>query len=347
MKLSEITITPILDTLRMEDISDDIYFSERYSNYISNSRLKLIDPDEGGCPQDFFETKPIQRSDSLRFGSAVHTLTLQPEEFVLIDKVDAPTAKAHYMAEYLFDVMKKKGTKNPTDEEIIEASDVIDYYKGKMNSKKISDLRSKCNQYWIQRFLFEHDYKGTQTPIYLDVKSREKLQACLASLEKDKAIQKLLKPEGLLQDPITGNEKAILLDVKVEAPEHQPFVLRLKSKLDNYSIDLDTNTITVNDLKTTGRLVTEFNDAIIKYHYQRELAMYSWLLTMCAKKFYNVEQPIIKGNFLVVETIPNYYTKVVPMTKKLYSDGFKEFSKLLKLVAYYVMHGYEEFGIKL
>lgn len=68
MKLSEITITPILDTLRMEDISDDIYFSERYSNYISNSRLKLIDPDEGGCPQDFFETKPIQRSDSLRFG---------------------------------------------------------------------------------------------------------------------------------------------------------------------------------------------------------------------------------------------------------------------------------------
>ena len=344
MKLSDITITPLLDTLCLEDISDEEYFSEKYSNYISNSRLKLINPDEGGCPADFFEKKPVQRSDSLRFGSAVHTLTLQPKEFILVDKVDAPTAKAHYMAEYLFDIMKKKGTNNPTDEEIIEASDVIDYYKGKMTDKKISELRSKCNQYWLQRFLFEHDYKGEQIPIYLDPKSRIKLQSCIESLGKDKAIQKLLNPEGLLEKPITGNEKTILLDVKVETPGYTPFILKLKSKLDNYSICPEESIITVNDLKTTGRLVVEFDQAIEKYHYHRELAMYSWLLTMCAKKFYNIENPIIKGNFLVVETIPEYYTKVVPMTKGLYSKGFKEFSHLLKLVAYYVMNGYEQFG---
>lgn len=344
MKLSDITVTPLLDTLQMEDISDEVYFSEKYSNYISNSRLKLIDPDEGGCPADFFEKKPVQRSDSLRFGSAVHTLTLQPEDFILVNEVEAPTAKAHYMAEYLFDLMKKKGTNNPTDEEIIEASDVIDYYKGKMTAKKILELRSKCNQYWLQRFLFEHDYKGDKTPIYLDVKSREKLQACIAALEKDSAIQKLLKPEGLLQKPITGNEKAILLDVKIEAPEQRPFILKLKSKLDNFSLDKESNVITVNDLKTTGRLISEFDQAITKYHYNRELAMYSWLLSLCASKFFDIKQPTIKGNFLVVETIPNYYTKVVPMTKGLYASGFKEFSKLLRLVAYYVMNGYGEFG---
>lgn len=344
MKLSDITITPLLDTLRLEDISDEVYFSEKYSNYISNSRLSLINPEQDGCPADFFEKRPVQRSDSLRFGSAVHTLTLQPEDFVLVDKVDAPTAKAHYMAEYLFDIMKKKGTLNPTDEEIIEASDVIDYYKGKMNAKKILELRGKCNQYWTQRFLFEHDYSGEQTPIYLDPKSRVKLQSCLASLEKDQAIQELLKPNGLLKEPITGNEKAILLDVKVEALEQKPFVLKLKSKLDNYCINLEENTITVNDLKTTGRIVTEFDQAITKYHYDRELAMYSWLLSLCATKFYNLDKPTIKGNFLVVETIPEFYTKVVPMTKGLYASGFKEFRHLLKLVAYYVMNGYGEFG---
>lgn len=347
MKLSDIKITPLLETLKLEDISDDIYFSEKFSNYISNSRLKLIDPDDGGCPADFFETRPVQRSDSLRFGSTVHTLVLQKDDYLLVDSVDAPTAKAHYMAEYLFNIMKKKGTHSPTDQEILEASEIIDYYKGKMNSKKILELRGKCNQYWTQRFLFENNYKGEQIPIYLDVKSREKLQSCLASLEKDKAIQKLLNPEGLLQKPITGNEKAILLDVRIDAPEYEPFVLKLKSKLDNYSMDLDSNTIIVNDLKTTGKLITEFQDAISRYRYHRELAMYSWLLTMCAKKFYNIENPIIKGNFLVVETIPDYYTKVVPMTKKLYSDGFKDFSRLLKLVAFYVMHGYEKFGAKL
>jgi hypothetical protein len=325
----------------LEDVSDEEYFSEKFSNYISNSRLSLINPEQGGCPEDFFVTRPVQRSDSLRFGSAVHTLVLQPDEFLLVDSVDAPTAKAHYMAEYLFDVMKKKGTKDPTDEEIIEASNVIDYYKDKMTDKKINELRLKCNQYWLQRFLFEHDYTGSQTPVYLDVKSRDKLQSCLNNIEKDNNIQKLLHPEGLTQDPIIGNEKTILMDVKVDSPE-RTFVLKLKSKLDNFSLDLESSIITVNDLKTTGRPIIEFENAINKYHYHREIAMYSWLLTFCAKKFYNMENPTIRGNFLVVETIPEYLTGVVPM--KMFKKGFEEFKHLLKLVAFYVLNGYESFG---
>ena len=347
MKLSELKITPLLDTLRLEDVSDDEYFSEKYSNYISNSRLSLINPDQGGCPEDFFVTRPVQRSDSLRFGGAVHTLVLQPSDFTLVDSVDAPTAKAHYMAEYLFNVMKEKGTTSPTDEEIIEASNIIDYYKDNMTDKKIADLRLKCNQYWLQRFLFEKDYKGEQTPIYLDPRNRSKLQSCLESIEKDKSFKKLLCPEYISTPPITGNEKTILLDIKVEAKDINPFILKIKAKLDNFSIDFEENTITVNDLKTTGRVITEFDNAISKYHYNREIALYSWLLLLCADKFYSVKNPIIKGNFLVVETIPNYLTGVVPMTPKLYKEGIKEFQHLIKLVAFYVLNGYEEFGTKL
>ena len=344
MKLSEIKITPLLDTLHLEDVSDEEYFSVKYSNYISNSRLSLINPDQGGCPEDFFVTRPVQRSDSLRFGSAVHTLVLQKDDFILIDFVDAPTAKAHYMAEYLFDIMKEKGTTNPTDEEIIEASNVIDYYKDKMTNKKITELRVKCNQYWLQRFLFEHDYTGKQQPIFLDPRSRDKLQSCLQSVEKDKAIQSLLNPEGLVETPISENEKTILLDIKVEAPGQKPFILKLKAKLDNFTIDKESNTITVNDLKTTGKIITEFGNAISKYHYNREIAFYSWLLNLCANKFYDMEKPTIKGNFLVVETIPNYLSGVVPMTPKLYKEGIKEFQHLIKLIAFYVMNGYGEFG---
>lgn len=341
MKLSEIKITPLLDTLHLEDVSDEEYFSEKFSNYISNSRLSLINPEQGGCPDDFFVTRPVQRSDSLRFGIAVHTLVLQKDDFFLVDSVDAPTAKAHYMAEYLFDIMKKNGTNTPTDEEIVEASDVIDYYKGKMTDKKINDLRLKCNQYWLQRFLFEHDYTGDKTPIFLDPKSREKLQSCLDNIEKDSNIQKLLHPEGVVEEPVTGNEKTILMDVRVDHPKGA-FILKLKSKLDNFSIDPSINTIVVNDLKTTGKPIAEFSNAINKYHYHREIAMYSWLLSLCANKFYNLTNPKIRGNFLVVETIPEFKTGVVPM--KMFKQGFEEFKHLLKLVAFYVLNGYESFG---
>ena len=48
--LQQIKITPLLDTLRLENISDASYFGEHYSDYISNSRMGLINPAQGGTP---------------------------------------------------------------------------------------------------------------------------------------------------------------------------------------------------------------------------------------------------------------------------------------------------------
>lgn len=69
--LNQITFRPLLDTLRLEDIDDAIYFSEKYAEYISNSRLGLINPLQGGCPKNFFEglSKHNLYSDSLTLGN--------------------------------------------------------------------------------------------------------------------------------------------------------------------------------------------------------------------------------------------------------------------------------------
>ena len=37
--IKQIKITPLLDTLKLEDIEDDIYFKQYSKKYISNSRL--------------------------------------------------------------------------------------------------------------------------------------------------------------------------------------------------------------------------------------------------------------------------------------------------------------------
>ena len=70
---------------------------------------------------------------------------------------------------------------------------------------------------------------------------------------------------------------------------------------------------------------------------------YSWLLKLCAKKFYNIENTIAtRGNFLVVSTIPDYNTLVYPMTPKLFKMGWEEVKYLLKCVAYFnQVKGYE------
>ena len=55
-----------------------------------------------------------------------------------------------------------------------------------------------------------------------------------------------------------------------------------------------------------------------------------------------MENPTIKGNFLVVETIPSYWSSVVEMKPNWFTVGVKEFLTLIKMIAYYTANGYEE-----
>ena len=341
-----VKLKPLTETVHIKDISDEVYFSKEYSDYISNSRLKLIDPTDGGTPNKFFEGLGNNKlySDALIFGSAVHELTLQPDSFILTE-IDRPTAKAGFMADYIWENYIGPCGDNAgemiaalTDDIFIEASDEIDYYKGKMNEDKIAALKEKCEQYWIDRSIFEEDYTGP-TPIYLSPKMREQLKEVLASFNKNNKFKELLNPKGLIENPISMNETTILMDVEytVNLPEEEKTgVLHLKSKLDHFSIDKESNTITVNDVKTTGKYVTEFaNGAFNFFHYYRELGMYTWLLKYAASKHFDVINPTIKSNCLVVETFPGYFTKTYELTKMDLLRGVQEFGWLLRQVAYY------------
>lgn len=337
--LNQIQIIPLLDTLRLQKIDDVEYFSEKYNGYISNSRLSLINPDQDNDPKAFFEGlgKHNKYSDALIFGSAVHELTLQPELFHMCTSVDRPTAKAGFMADELFEEYKKNPSLN--SDALIRASDKVDYYKGKFDKEKQDALLSKCSNYWEGRKEYESSPLNS-TPIYLDVKSRERVLQCVRALKENESIQKLLHPEGLSEDPISENEQAILLDVKVIVPGCDPFVLKLKAKLDNYTIDKETNTIVVNDVKTIGKIVSEFPNNFKRFHYHRELSFYSWLLSLVAKKHYGMEDCTIRSNCLVVSTIPKYYTKIYEVTKADFTRGWEEFKALLRLVAHYYNKGY-------
>ena len=163
---------------------------------------------------------------------------------------------------------------------------------------------------------------------------------CLKTLNNNKDIQKLLHPEGLLSEPIIKNEHTILLDVKIEVPGYEPRVYKLKAKLDNFTIDKEESVITVNDLKTCGKPIEMFDPK--QYSYQREISFYSWLLKLTASKFYDIENPKVKGNFLVTSTVPEYKSCVYPMTSKLFKEGWKEALYLLKCVGYFnQVKGYE------
>ncbi len=332
--IKQIKINPLLDTLRLENIDDSVYFSEKYSNYISNSRLGLL---KTKGAKVFFEGLKSEYNPSFALGSNIHELVLQPESFELIDSVFKPTAKAGLMADYLYN---KEGI-TPTDDEIKSATYIIGYYKDKLTSNRLKEFRGKAEPYWRDRFLFEQNNPPSDKErIYTDEKSVEIIKGCLNNIIQDKDFDNLLHPKGVLDTPYSANEQTILLDVEITIQDFEPRIYKLKAKLDNFIIDSEENIITVNDLKTTSRLAGEFDPTY--YSYQRELGFYSILLNLCAKNFFNLENPQVKGNFLVVSTVPDYRTKVYPITDKLFKSGIGEALYLLKTVAYLnIVKGYK------
>lgn len=325
--LEKIKITPLIDTLKLEDIDDAVYFSEKYSGYISNSRLGVLKKDG---VEAFFKGIPQVYSSAFEFGSLCHQQVLQPDKFEVVSEVFKPTAKAGLMADALYN---SDGT-TPTDDDIKSMSYKIGYYKDKLTTNRLTEFRAKAEPYWRDRYIFEQNNPvGKKERIYTDERSYDILTNCLRTLGENEQIQRLLNPEGLLKKPVVGNEKTILMDIQMEIPDYEPRTYKLKAKLDNFTVDFDDNAIIVNDLKTCGKPVSMFDP--LQYSYQREIAFYSYLLKLVAKKYYDLGNSIIKGNFLVVSTVPEYDTLVYPMSPKLFKMGFEEVKYLLRCIAYF------------
>ena len=107
INLSEVRIEPVLDSIKREKISDDEYFSKKYSDYISNSRLKLMNSDQGGNPETYKVGFTGETTTSLVLGTSVHQLLLQKELFTMGPDLGKPTAKLGQVLDLMVEYSKK------------------------------------------------------------------------------------------------------------------------------------------------------------------------------------------------------------------------------------------------
>lgn len=334
--IEKVKITPLLETLQLEDISDETYFSEKFSNYISNSRLGLLKSKGAKAFFEGFKDEGIY-NPSFDFGDKLHKLILQPESYELMN-VFKPTAKAGVVADYLYNL---HGI-TVEDDDIKMASIKCNYYKDKLTQIRLNTFKEDAEPYWRDRYLFEQKNpftEGDKIRLYTNENFYHLLKACISSINANTQIIDLLHPKGLCEDPYVANERTILLDIKAEIDDYEPRIFKLKAKLDNFTIDKEENKITVNDLKTTSRLVSDFDSKYFSYY--REIAGYSWLLKLCVNKFFDLTNPKVAGNFLVVST-RDVESKVVSMNTQMFKSGWNEYKWLLKTAIYLnIVKGYE------
>lgn len=342
VKFSDFEIIPIMKSVRKEEISDEIYFSNKYSRYISNSRLKYINPAEEGNPQ-LFKTPPKLSTTSLVNGSAVHECLLQPAEFELAPKLGKPTAKLGAVVEMVYD-LRRKGWK--LKDAIYEACNKVSYYVNSIE-KKIPSIIEKGIKYYTARLEYDKK-KREKEQIFLSDSDHNTVTGCLKSCYNNQAIMNKLHPTDIFGDPIESYcEDALFMDFLVTYKDKY-VKLPFKLKIDNWTIDEENKVVTLNDLKTSGKFVGIFMDptegSMEHYHYYRQMGAYGSILWKYLEKTRGVNKNTgwkMDVNMLVVQTIPPYTSRCFSVNKTQLKRGVNEFEQLMKRVAYYEIFGYK------
>lgn len=382
----EIRLLP--ETLQRVQMDDPTYFGPKYKDYVSNSKMGLLNPAQGGSPQKFFEGFKSNNSPALALGSATHQLTLEDKEYEL-SKIITPSGKlgkflnlfTQYLEEYrVIDLVLNTGKiPNGSDEFItlceenldvqkaaLKAAMEAEYYLEQITNYNGTDLPSRLKTALVSIYSVliadkPEKTKDNKKLIYLPSDQHAKCTRCVRSLKENQEIQDALNWEN------SYCEDVILGDVEVKFPkdfnnpnsEMETTIVKLKIKIDNWTIDHDKKIFSMNDLKTSGKAVQYFMGYNVKeagfmgeekevfkpgswqtFHYYRQSGMYSFLLKNYIEKEYGPGYRMM-SRFFVVETVGNFYSKMFTISKEEMVRGFKEFTELLKRVAFHQVRGYE------
>lgn len=337
VKFSDFKIIPDINSVRKEEIDDDTYFSSKYSGYISNSRLKWINPKEGGNPE-LFKAPPKLKTSSLNLGSRIHELILQPESFELAPKVGKPSAKLGDVMDFIPGFLKDG---IGLDDAIKQAAIKADYFSNSIDSK-IESIKEVWNNY--NNNINQLDMPEKIRRIVSD-KDWDIINSCVESCNSNDKIAQLLHPENAQ----CYYEDALFMDFIVTYKGNKCAILRFKLKADNWTIDFDNKIVTLNDLKTTGKSVNCFMEpesgSFNHYNYARQMACYSQVLWYFCMRNFGVSKETgwqLKANMLVVETIPNYWSRAYYVTDKQLREGMRMFYELMCRVAYCEIFGYDK-----
>lgn len=353
LTLNEYKIIPIKDSVISKQIDDATYFSSEYKDYISNSRLGLL---EDGDLILFLKGLVSKSTSSLAIGTAVHAMILEPESYEISSQL-IPSGKAAEVVKIVFDY-RCKGYK--IIDSLIYASETVPYYKDQLTKTRIKTLiKSGLDYYKYLYKIKSSNLKFDKIQLLLDKRGKETAESCINSILSNNGALQLLRPDAYninFNDLIVRNEDAIIMDLKVKFPNSLTNALadeveqdlKIKIKIDNWSINFDKKIIMMNDLKTTGKPIYLFpgstcnetgefiSGSFQHYRYYRQMAFYIWVLRLYLQKTYNINLSEYKTyiNMIVVSTIPEYNSGVYQVTNNWIDTGFKEFTKFLRLAAY-------------
>lgn len=319
-------------SIKLADVPDDVYFSDKYKNFVSNSKLGLINPKQNGSPEKYIKGFDNSFNSSFVLGDAIHKLILQPEDYFLVKDLNKPSAKMGVIADLVYEKYSKtKDYLEAVKYGIVQGN----YYKGSLSENNINKVSEECKEYVLNRDFIE--IPKDKEAIFLDIRSLDTVEKCVNNVNNNNDIQELLKDSGLF-NTINSCEECVTAEFIVKIGNKE-VPIAFKGKVDHYSF-IDNYLLQVNDLKSTGRDVDLFGEhSFYNYHYYRQMAIYTWLLASYYKQQHkNIE--INNPKMLLVSTIPPNNCGIFEVSKDHIQMGLAEFKDLMCRVAICEIFGY-------
>lgn len=229
---------------------------------LSYSSLSTFDREGYKCLATLFE--PFS-TPSLTFGSMVDCLITQPEEFpkrYLVADIPSLSETMQAVAGYLLEEHNVSTMIEISDEDIVNAANVLKIYPTYKDATRVQKIRESCSEYYNLM-----QSSGDKTVVAATV--GDDAAKAADALLNDPLTSQFLRPNEFFGD----YDIFFQLQFTAVSPDGVPF----KGMLDAVKVDHKNKRIYPCDIKTTKDIYS-FEDSFFKYRYYLQAEMYMYLL---------------------------------------------------------------------
>ena len=248
-------------------------------------------------------------------GKVIHNLLLDDgsfdKSFILLPST-LPTGNSRLVIDKIYNLVKEgPGLLSNYNTEILDILKQINLHQAlKTDEQRLAKI---ITEETISYFEFLK-VKGNK-----DLIDSETLQRCNEAVDVLKADSRTCELLGTFRSGMENIEVFNEIELSIDAKTVlEPF--GLKGIVDNILVNHDTKVIYINDLKTTGKTISDFEETIQFYNYNLQAAIYQWLVKYKFRKVITAEWKII-FNFIVVDKYNQVYCfEVSPATSQKWSE---------------------------
>jgi len=240
-------------------------FYDKNFNFSYSSINKLLFSPRLFYKDYILKEREVKMDKHLVEGRVIHTLLLQPDEFNDFFIISPSKTPSDAVKRVLYELKQyPKDSLDDLDSEIITALQNQNLYQSfKDDSKRLAKIQTPENEeYYI--FLKESNKDILDTDTYNKCNDRVQM------IKNNKDFMDLFSHE-------TTDFELDGVEIYNECPlscELKDYKFGLKGIVDRYIVDHDEKEITIIDLKTTGKTISDFPETINFYNYWLQASIY-------------------------------------------------------------------------